>query len=115
MLGRTAGDEAVDVAKNVAKGTVGKTAEIAGEVAEKSKEVASAASADVSDGWITTKVKAQFADETVLKGTDINVNTNDYVVTLKGTVLSLAAKTRAAEIARRTERVTRVVNRLFVE
>jgi len=44
----------------------------------------------------------------------INVDTKDRVVTLKGTVRSSAAKARAAEIARSTEGVTKVVNQLVV-
>jgi hyperosmotically inducible protein len=88
--------------------------ELAGEVAEKSKEAASTAGAAVTDGWITTKVQAKFADEPVLKGSDINVDTHDHVVTLMGTVRSPAAKARAATVARETERVTRVVNQLVV-
>jgi len=112
---KKAGDETGHVAKDVALGTAGKAAEIAGEFAEKSKEVVSAAGAEMTDGWITTKVKAKLADETMLQGSDINVDTNDHVVTLKGTVRSVGAKARAGVIASGTERVTRVVNRLFVE
>ena len=62
----------------------------------------------------TTKVSAKFADETLLEDSDINVDTNNHVVTLKGVVASDAAKTRAATIARGTEGVTRVVNELAV-
>lgn len=109
------GDEIADVTKDVARQTADRTKELAGEVAEKSKEVASATGAAVTDGWITTKVKAKFGDETMLKGSHIDVDTKTRVVTLRGTVLSGAAKTRAAEIAQGTEGVTRVANHLVVE
>jgi len=66
-------------------------------------------------GWITTKVKTKFVDETVLKGSDIDVDTDNHVVTLKGTVASTAARARAAAIASGTEGVTRVVNQLVVK
>jgi hyperosmotically inducible protein len=112
---KKAGEEAADAAKDVAQKTADKTAEIASNVAQKTQDVASAAGAAVTDGWITTKVKAKFADETVLKGSDINVDTNDHVVTLRGTVLSGAAKARAEVIAGGTEGVTRVVNQLVVK
>jgi hyperosmotically inducible periplasmic protein len=112
---KRAGDETADVTKDVAQKTADNTKEIAGEVAEKSREVASATGAAVSDGWITTKVKAKLADETVLEGSDITVDTNDHVVTLRGTVLSGAAKVQAEVIARGTEGVTRVVSQLVVK
>jgi osmotically-inducible protein OsmY len=108
---KNAGDKTADVAQK----TADKTAEIAGKVADKTKEVASVTAIAVTDGWITTKLKAKFADETVLKGSDINVDTTNHVVTLKGTVLSSAAKARAAEIALGTQGVTRVVNQLVVK
>jgi hyperosmotically inducible protein len=107
--------EAGDKTKEIAGKTADKTKEVVGEVAEKGKELASATGEVVTDGWITTKVKAKFADETLLEGSDINVETSDRVVTMKGTVRSGAAKARAAEIARGTERVTRVVNHLVVK
>jgi hyperosmotically inducible protein len=64
---------------------------------------------------------ASIAEETkeaageVLKGSSINVDTKDHVVTLKGTMGSDAAKARAVEIARNTEGVVRVVNQLVVK
>jgi hyperosmotically inducible protein len=111
---KKAGNQTAEAAKDVALTTVDKTKEMADQIAEKTQEIAATTGAAVTDGWITTKVKAKFADETVLKGSDINVDTTDHVVTLRGTVPSGAAKTRAAEIARGTERVTRVVNQLVV-
>jgi len=111
---KNAGEETVDVTKNLLQKTGETTKEIAGAIADKSKDVASAAGEAITDGWITTKVSAKFADETLLKGSHINVDTNNHVVTLKGTVGSDAAKTRAAEIARGTEGVTRLVNQLVV-
>lgn len=108
---KTAGDKTADAAQK----TADKTAEVAGKVAEKTKDVAVATATAVTDGWITTKLKAKFADESVLKGSDINVDTTDHVVTLKGTVLSGPAKTRAGEIAKGTQGVTRVVNEIVVK
>jgi hyperosmotically inducible protein len=122
---KEAGVKSEDEVKNIAQKTGDKTKEIAGKTFDKTKEIAVAVGSKtkdvvsttgevITDGWITTKVKAKFVDETVLKGSDINVDTNDHVVTLKGTVASDPAKTRAAAIARGTEGVTRVVNRLVV-
>ena len=91
------------------------TADVAQDVAQKTVDVASAAGAAMTDGWITTKVTAKFADEIVLADSAINVDTTDHVVTLKGTVLSGAAKAQAETIARGTEGVARVVNQLVVK
>jgi osmotically-inducible protein OsmY len=59
-------------------------------------------------------VKSGFGDDPLLKGAAAQVQTVNRVVTLKGTVPSAAAKTRAEEIAARTSGVTRVVNDLEV-
>lgn len=112
---KAGGDKAIDATKKAGVEAADVAQRTADKVAGKSKEVASATGAAVTDGWITAKVKAKFADETVLEGSDINVDTNDHVVTLRGTVLSGAAKARAEAIARGTERVTRVVNQLVVK
>jgi hyperosmotically inducible protein len=107
-------DRDANEAKKNAAVAVDATRAGAEKVAEKTKEVAVATGAAMSDGWITTKVKAKFADETVLKGSDINVDTSDHVVTLSGAVPSATAKARAVEIAGGTEGVKRVLNQLIV-
>jgi osmotically-inducible protein OsmY len=67
--------------------------------------------AELSDTWITTKVKAQFVGEDALKGSDISVDTNrDGVVTLTGTVPNEAARARAIAIAKTTKGVQKVVD-----
>ena len=104
-----------DKTKEIADKTADKTKEIVGEIADKSKEAVSATGEAITDGWITTKVSAKFADEKLLKGSKINVDTKDHVVTLKGTVGSDAAKARAATIASGSEGVVRVVNQLVVK
>jgi len=93
-----------------ATGTTGTMAK----AGEKTKEVASETGEVIDDAWITTKLKADFVNEDTLKGSDINVDTNNHVVTLKGTVASMAGKTRAQEIAKTTKGVHRVVNELTI-
>ena len=68
----------------------------------------------MTDSWITTRVSARFVDEKLLKDSDINVDSNKHVVTLKGTVMSRAGRTRAANVALQTEGVKRVVNQLTI-
>ena len=69
----------------------------------------------ITDAWITTKVHWFFMGEDALKGSDINVDTKDNVVTLKGTVKSSAGKIRAGELASRTDGVKKVVNELTIK
>lgn len=42
----------------------------------------------VTDGWITTKIKAELGTTKDLKSTDISVETNNGIATLTGTVPS---------------------------
>jgi hyperosmotically inducible periplasmic protein len=69
----------------------------------------------ITDAWITTKVKWFFMGDDVLKGSDINVDTNNKVVTLKGTVPNTAARNHAVNVAKMTEGVTRVVDALTLK
>ena len=67
-----------------------------------------------TDVWITSKVKWFFVGEDLLKGADINVHTTDHVVTLQGTVRTVAGRDRAISLATRTGGVHRVVNQLTI-
>lgn len=68
-----------------------------------------------TDSGITTKVKSQFATDDVVKAYQIDVDTRDHVVTLTGTVESEAEEAKAIELARNTNGVTDVVDRINVE
>jgi hyperosmotically inducible periplasmic protein len=107
-------DRATDETKRGADKAVDAGKAAADKVAETTRDVAAATGAAVTDGWITAKLKAKFADEVVLKGSDISVETTDHTVTLKGSVRSAAARSRALEIANGTEGVRHVVNQLVV-
>ena len=112
---KDAAGEVAEDSKNIAQKVGDKAKEIAGDVGSKTKDVVLTTGEVITDGWITTKVSAKFVDEKLLKGSNINVDAKDHVVTLKGTVGSDAAKARAVEIARNTEGVVRVVNQLVVK
>ncbi|MDA3913319.1 BON domain-containing protein [Oleiagrimonas sp.] len=62
----------------------------------------------ISDTWITTKVKSEFATTKGVSFTDISVDTRDGVVMLNGTVASQAGKTLAIRTARHVEGVKAV-------
>jgi len=82
--------------------------------AEKTKDGLSKTGEVMTDGWITTRIHARFVDEDLLKDSDISVDTNRHVVTLKGTVTGRAGRARATSVALHTEGVRRVVNRLTI-
>ena len=62
----------------------------------------------VNDTWITTKVKSSLLAESDVSGLDINVDTLNGVVTLRGQVDSQAQIDTATRIARDIEGVTDV-------
>jgi hyperosmotically inducible protein len=68
----------------------------------------------LSDTAITTKLKAQFLADDVLRHADIAVSTVNGVVTLGGTVPSLVAHARAVATARKASGVRRVEDELYV-
>jgi hyperosmotically inducible periplasmic protein len=69
----------------------------------------------IEDGWITTKIQSRYFLDRDLKGRDIDVTTQNGVVTLSGTVQSEAARQQALAIARETDGVGQVVDRLTVK
>ena len=81
---------------------------------DKTKEGLSKTGEVMTDGWITSRVHERFITEDLLKGSDISVKTRKHVVTLTGTVLGRAGRTKATSIALHTEGVHRVVNHLTV-
>jgi hyperosmotically inducible protein len=69
--------------------------------AQSSTDMANAPSAQPgTDGWITTKVKAELMETKGISSFDINVTTNNGVVTLSGNVDSKAQVQKAIAIAK---------------
>jgi hyperosmotically inducible protein len=81
---------------------------------DKTKDGLSKTGEVMTDAWITTRVHARFVDEDLLKDSNISVDTSKHVVTLTGTVMGRTGRTRAANVAKGTEGVHRVVNRLTI-
>ena len=67
-----------------------------------------------SDGAITAKVKAKLAADPSLNPFNVNVSTDDGVVTLMGRVNDLGEKQTAERLARETDGVRGVKNLLEV-
>jgi osmotically-inducible protein OsmY len=91
-----------------------KTDAKAREAKAKSERAADKSEDALSDAAITSAVKTKFLAEPGVSGLKIDVDTNDQVVTLTGTVKSKAEATKAMSIARDTKGVKRVVNHLKV-
>jgi hyperosmotically inducible periplasmic protein len=80
----------------------------AGETADKVGDAAANAA-------LTSVVKTKFLADTTVSGLNIDVDSNKGVVTLTGNVRSAAEKQRAVKIARETEGVKSVVDRLKIQ
>lgn len=68
--------------------------------------------AQVDDAWIQTKLQSKFFADAELRGQSIRVESRNGVVTLSGSVTSSDARDAAEQIARDTEGVKRVVDRM---
>jgi hyperosmotically inducible periplasmic protein len=66
------------------------------------------------DGWITMKIHSQYIPEDALDGSNIDVDTTNGVVTLTGTVPTQAGHSRAVAIAKATDGVKSVTDKLRV-
>lgn len=100
--------------KDKASEGAAKTRNGAEKVADKTKEGLSKTGEVITDGWITSRVHSKFVGEDLLKGSNIDVDTKDHVVTLNGTVMSAAARARAVAQAKEVEGVHRVIDRLTI-
>ena len=113
VSGVTDVDSKLDV-ESAGPSTVDKAEAKTKEAGEATKDAVATTGEVITDAWITSTISADFVNEDTLKGSDINVDTKDHVVTLKGTVMSAAGKARAAEIAKTTKGVKNVVNTLTI-
>jgi hyperosmotically inducible protein len=84
------------------------------EAQKKAGDAADRAGNVITDAAVTSAVKTKFLADTAISGLEIDVDTKDSVVTLTGTVPSAAEKTKALKVARETEGVKKVVDRLKV-
>jgi hyperosmotically inducible periplasmic protein len=68
----------------------------------------------LNDGWLWVKARFDLAAADDLRDSTINVDVDNAVVTLTGTVASAAQKTRAEQVAKSVEGVKSVKNTLKV-
>jgi hyperosmotically inducible periplasmic protein len=90
-------------------------AELTREAAAKGREAANQLENAMSDGALTAKIKSKMALDDNVNARNINVDTSNAVVTLKGTVGSEAERERAVRLAKETRGVTRVDDQLQIK
>jgi len=83
-------------------------------VSEGTKEAAEETGETVTDASITAAVKMKMADDELVKARNIDVDTNEGVVTLNGTVGSKAEEQKAIDLARTIDGVKNVVSNLQI-
>lgn len=104
--GREAGAEAREAGR--------KTADAGREAGREARDTVGTAGRTVTDGWIKSKIYSQYITEDALDDAEIDVDITKGAVTLNGTVPTEAAKARAGTIAKATDGVKNVENKLQV-
>ncbi|HEU4509913.1 MAG TPA: BON domain-containing protein [Pyrinomonadaceae bacterium] len=82
--------------------------------AREARESGRTVGSGANDGWLWVKTRFELATADDLRDSTINVDVDNGVVTLSGTVATQAQKTRAQTVARAVEGVTNVRNNLTV-
>lgn len=86
--------------------------EIGAEVGERVADGTNQAQRLATDAGITARIKSKMALDEIVEAADLDVDTNNGMVTVSGTVASAAERERALQLARETQGVTSVVDRL---
>lgn len=85
------------------------------QMGEKFASLANRLGDDLSDGAITAKIKSKLALDDTLKASDIHVATDNGAVTMSGTVRTETERSKAMSLARETDGVKSVADRLQVQ
>ena len=81
-------------------------------IGDKAKQAAHQLDEALSDGALTAKIKSKMTLDDTVNARSINVTTTDRVVTLTGTVNSARERERAVALAKETNGVARVEDKL---
>jgi hyperosmotically inducible periplasmic protein len=107
---KEAGEEVSATAKEAGQ-DIAQAAETAG---EKAVEAGDKAKMKIDDASITTSIKSKLVADPEVKGVGIDVDTVNGKVTLSGTAKSAYEKNEAEKLARHTDGVISVDNRIVV-
>ena len=107
---------AADKAEDKAQRAGEKTANAAEKAVDATASAGRKTGRAIDDGWIKSKIYAQYMADwnTVLNDSDIDVDVENNMVTLNGTVKSAEAKAKAVSIAKATDGVKGVKDNLRV-
>jgi osmotically-inducible protein OsmY len=84
------------------------------ELGEKAANAAADMKQTLSEAALTAKIKAKMALDDSVKARTIDVTTTGSTVTLKGRINSAAERERAVSLARETDGITAVVDRMEI-
>ena len=105
-------EHATEFATNAAKR---EAAKIAGKAADTASEAREHLGGTVAEAALTAKIKSKMALDDHVKARTIDVDTSGSVATLSGVVASKDERKRAVQLAKDTEGISRVVDKLEVE
>ena len=106
----------MDKAQDAAVKTADKAEDKMDKAGDKTASAAKKTGRAIDDGWIKSKIYAQYLADwnTVLDDSDIDIDVQNNMVTLNGTVKSNEAKAKAVSIAKATDGVKGVKDNLRV-
>ena len=105
-------DAKADRAKDKADDKADRAKDKSDKVGDKAQDRADRVGNEISDAWITTKLQSKYYLDTDVKGLNIDVTTNGGVVTLTGKVTSAAEREKALSLAKSTDGVKQVIDKL---
>jgi osmotically-inducible protein OsmY len=112
---KTALGETEDKLKNAADKTGEESKDLAEKTEDKTKNLAHKTGEKVNDASITAEIKLKLAGDDLTDALDIDVDTNNGVVTLTGNVGSQAEADRAVQLAKSVEDVKNVESNLKIQ
>jgi hyperosmotically inducible periplasmic protein len=86
--------------------------EVGADISDRTAAAAKHTKEALGDGALTAKIKAKMALDDTVKALDLNVDTVDGVVTVSGKARSAAERDRALALARETNGVRQVVDKI---
>ncbi|HXG55215.1 MAG TPA: BON domain-containing protein [Vicinamibacterales bacterium] len=92
-----------------------KTGEIAKVAGNRAAQAAEATRQAIGEGSMTAKIKAKMALDDHVKALGLDVDTVGTIVTVSGSVTTEAERDRALALARDTQGVTQVVDRIVIK
>lgn len=114
LKGRVDSDPAHEQAVQIAKNTDG-VRQVNDQLVVGPAPSVAGPSASIDSNWITTQIQARYFADSAIDGRDIDVSTQNGIVTLSGRVDNEREKRQAVTIARDIDGVIRVDDRLAVQ